>query len=459
MAIMFSVARFKIRDRVLTELDPDLQLALQAVHADGPRPLCLCRDPGVEMYVAHHGKYIIKRLPNGGHLHHPSCGSYGLAPDDSGLGQANEAVIEHSPDKIEVRVDFAMSEVEGQAVERAAGTHSLVLGAIKRKLSIRGLLHRLWEDAEFNVWHPRMRDKRPWYVIRKYLLAEAERIEMKGFKLSDRIYIPEPFNEDQRDEIVAARRDWFDRLRQSGESGKRAKFGFIIGELKDLADAPGGNKAIIIKNMWEMSFPLPGKLSGQFKKRFSSELAAALLMKAPVRLIVAFTVAPRTDGFNVNTITLMMTTMNWIPVDFHHERFLADLLTEQGRHFIKPLRFDAPGTTAFANFNMTDTGDLPTALNIVGGTEDKKAEAAKIGWLGTRSEPGWVWRVGTSSAPPALPAIGQKYRGPAAHPVPLQPTDAIPHEAHDDGDLPNPRPTPISEHILRGQHSDGAGLD
>ena len=52
MAIMFSVARFKIRDRVLTELDPDLQLALQAVHADGPRPLCLCRDPGVEMYVA-----------------------------------------------------------------------------------------------------------------------------------------------------------------------------------------------------------------------------------------------------------------------------------------------------------------------------------------------------------------------------------------------------------------------
>lgn len=456
---MSNVAQYQIRDKVFSGLAPDLQPLLEAVHVDGPRPLCLCRDPGVEMYVAHHGKYIIKRMPNGGHLHHPSCVSYALAPDDSGLGQANEAVVEHSPDRIEVRVDFAMSEVEGQAVEREAGAGSSVLGATKHKLSIRGLLHRLWEGAEFNVWHPRMRDKRSWYVIRKYLLAEAERIEMKGFKLSDRIYIPEPFNEDKRDEIVTTRRDWFDRLRQSGHSGNRAKFGFIVGELKDLADAPGGNKAIIIKNLWEMSFPLPGKLSRQFEKRFQSELAAALLMKAPVRLIVAFTVAPRPDGFNVNTITLMMTTQTWIPVDFHHERFLADLLMEQERHFIKPLRFDAPGTIPFANFNMTDTGDLPTALNIIGGTEDKKAEAAKLGWLSARSEPGWVWRVGTSSAPPALPAAGQKYRLPVAHPVPRQPKDAIPGEAPVDGGLPNPIRTPIDPHIARVQHSSGTGRD
>ena len=456
MAIMVSIAQFKIRDRVFTEFDPDLQLALQAVHADGPRPRCLCRDPGVEMYVAHHGKYIIKRLPNGGHLHNPNCGSYGLAPDDSGLGQANEAVIEHSPDKIEVRVDFAMSEVDGHAVEREAGAGSLVLGATTHKLSIRGLLHWLWEGAAFNVWHPRMRDKRPWYVIRKYLLAEAERIEMKGFRLSDRIYIPEPFSEEKRDEIVATRRDWFDRLRQSGESGKRAKFGFIVGELKDLVDAPGGNKAVVIKNLWEMSFQLPGKLSGQFEKRFRAELDAALLMKAPVRLIVAFTVAPRSDGFNIHTVTLMMTTQTWIPVDFHHERFLADRLTEQERHFIKPLRFDAPGTTAFANFNLTDTGDLPTALNIVGGTEDKKAEAAKIGWLGAQSEPGWVWRVGTTSAPPALPAVGQKYRGQADPSVPRQKNDTTADETLDN-DLAESTSTPVKAHVLRGQPADATG--
>jgi Protein of unknown function (DUF1173) len=42
------------------------------------------------------------------------------------------------------------------------------------KLSLRGTLHYLWEQARFNKWSPGMAGKRNWFVIRKYLYEAAK---------------------------------------------------------------------------------------------------------------------------------------------------------------------------------------------------------------------------------------------------------------------------------------------
>lgn len=55
--------RFEIGGRVWAADDPALQDALAAIHDTQQRPRCLCIPAGVEMYVARHRRYLVKRLP------------------------------------------------------------------------------------------------------------------------------------------------------------------------------------------------------------------------------------------------------------------------------------------------------------------------------------------------------------------------------------------------------------
>ena len=68
--------RFSIKGRTYTSRDPALQDALARVY-DGPeRPRCMCQRGGIEMYVAKHRLYVVKRMPDTGQQHHATCLSY-----------------------------------------------------------------------------------------------------------------------------------------------------------------------------------------------------------------------------------------------------------------------------------------------------------------------------------------------------------------------------------------------
>jgi hypothetical protein len=68
--------RFSILGRVLTADDAQLQQALARGHDTPERPRCLCVPAGVEMYVARHRQFLVKRMPDTGSHHHASCPSY-----------------------------------------------------------------------------------------------------------------------------------------------------------------------------------------------------------------------------------------------------------------------------------------------------------------------------------------------------------------------------------------------
>src|SRR2546429_6627076 len=63
--------RFLIKGRTYLATDPELQEALAGVYDTPERPRCLCVRGGIEMYVAKHRRYVVKRMPDRGHRHHP----------------------------------------------------------------------------------------------------------------------------------------------------------------------------------------------------------------------------------------------------------------------------------------------------------------------------------------------------------------------------------------------------
>lgn len=93
--------RSSIKGRVLAEDDPQLQDALGQIYETIERPRCLCVPGGVEMYVARHRRFVVKRMPETGNRHAPICASYELEAQQSGLGELlGEAVVEREPGKV-----------------------------------------------------------------------------------------------------------------------------------------------------------------------------------------------------------------------------------------------------------------------------------------------------------------------------------------------------------------------
>jgi hypothetical protein len=153
-------ARYFIKGRTFAALDERLQDALAVVHGTSERPRCMCVPGGVEMYVAQHAEFVIKRMPETGRLHHISCPSFEPEPGSSGLGELlGEAIVEHTPEQIELRTSFPLVRMMGGRPKGAAATEELAPGepnainALQRRMSLRAVLHFLYDRAGFNRWY------------------------------------------------------------------------------------------------------------------------------------------------------------------------------------------------------------------------------------------------------------------------------------------------------------------
>jgi len=80
-----------------------------------------------------------------------------------------------------LKFDFSLSKTGARALPVAK--EQAEAGGVKTdgsKLSLRALLHYLWDQAEFNRWRRGMAGKRNWAVIGKFLLEAAEGKTAKG---------------------------------------------------------------------------------------------------------------------------------------------------------------------------------------------------------------------------------------------------------------------------------------
>lgn len=401
---------FFIKGRLVAAEHASLQDALAVVHDTPERPRCMCVPGGVEMYVARHRHFVVKRMPGTGALHHPACVAF--EPDHalSGLGQLiGDAIIEHAPDSIELRVDFPLSRTPGKSISRGEAETPAEIEAPRHLMSLRALMHYLFERAGFNRWTPAMEGKRSQAVLHKYLMEAADSIELKGSRLSERLYVPEQFSEDRKDAIAQRRRDKFSILHtQQDDAGFR--MALVIGEYKAAEHASYGTR-VWIRHMPDSTLVIETKAWQRIERAYGPlfEALAADTKTKHRLLLCALVFARREHMVQIDKASVMLTTENWIPLEGLHESALLQRLTEAKRRFLKPLRYDAKSAAAFCNALLLDTGDTPTPLHVLSGFMEAKERSEKEKMLKTIAPPPWVWHT-DRDMPPLPPVASPKAR-------------------------------------------------
>lgn len=395
--MMYMVGSTKLRSD-----DPGFDRALAAVHGTKSRPRCLCIGAGVEMYVAKiQGKHVIKRMPDSGGSHHPSCDSYEPPAELSGLGQVIGTAIQESPDTgiTALKFDFSLSKTGGRAATVPGDGEADSVKTDGSKLTLRGVLHYLWEQAGFNRWAPSMAGKRSWYVIRKYLLQAAADKSAKGSSLSDILFIPESFNAERQAEATARRIAHFSKVATPSKGTRRLLL--AIGEVKELAPSRYGHK-FVLKHLPDCHFMLNDDIHKRLVKRFETELGLWDGIEGTRLLVIATFSVGQTGIAAVEEAALMTVTENWLPFDSLYEKLVLDALSAGNRRFMKGLRYNLPSSKPLASAVATDTLPIPTALYVVppGASEDFSAAVASLAQESKLAS--WIWSAGNGEMP-ALP--------------------------------------------------------
>lgn len=375
--------------------------AIAAAYADHHRPRCLCSQGGIEMYVARLGPgYIVKRMPNTGSQHAPDCPSYEPPPEFSGLGQVlGSAITEDSATgETTLELGFPMSKICGRSTIPTSGSASNSVVSDGTKLSLRGLLHYLWDQAELTRWHPGFAGRRTWATVRRHLLQAAEKMIARGGALDARLYIPEVFSVAQRHAIDVRRvAQW---ARAAATPGKPQPLMLLIAEVKEIVRARYGFKAVI-KHLPDQAFAIDEGLYRRLVRTFEPELSMWGATDNLHMVMVATFGVGSTGVPSISELSLMPTTAQWLPVEDALGHHLLETLVREARCFIKGLRYNLSAEVPLATAVLTDAGTSPVPLYIGlrtvpnGGTGHAlwDHESADV-------HSAWVWNSAEGPMPP-----------------------------------------------------------
>jgi len=384
---------------------PHFAEAVAAAHAARQRPRCLCLVVGVEMYIARLAGsdegYVVKRMPGTGSQHAPDCPSYEPPPEASGLGQVLGSAISEDPATGEttLKLDFPLSKIAGRSVVPAAGGDSDSVASSSTRLSLRGLLHYLWDQAELTRWHPGFAGKRHWGTVRSHLLRAAEHKIARGDALRGRLYVPEPFSVDERDAINARRlAQWQHAV---AAPGWPQHLMLLIGEVKEIVPARYGYRCVI-KHVPDQGFAIDEPLYRRLGRRFDAELALWGASDDIHMVMIATFGVGRAGVPAIHELCLMPATRQWLPVADGFEKQLMDRLVGENRSFVKGLHYNLGRDDRIASAALTDCEGSAPMLFIVPAGTDESSPGPETGDAG--DTPVWTWRRSGEPMPPFPPS-------------------------------------------------------
>lgn len=383
------------------------QRILQKGYATRLRPVCLClvQGDGPSLYIAlARGQYLIKRLPYSGALHAPHCEHYEPPPELSGLGQVSGSAIreELETQTTTLALDFALtkgrsrqpgaySDVEHESV-RSDGT----------KLTMRGLMHFLMDEAGLTRWTPAMAGRRSWYVVRRELLKAASSKMTKGQQLLSLLHIPESFSLDRADEIRQRQRESMARLSESTSARM-----ILVGEVKAIEAARFGT-CLVVKHMPDAKLLMTDEFHGHLVGRFAHQLQMWSQIEVSHLLVLA-TISRSAQGLlSLEAACLMNVNEQWLPFESMFEWELLDALHRSHRRFTKGLRYNLPSSKPLASVVLQDTGEVSAALFVVPQEDEGEYDQA-IEELTEQSKlMAWKWRAGAEQMPQLPPTWGER---------------------------------------------------
>lgn len=326
------------------------------------RPRCLCMPGGVEMYVARSGDgYAVKRMPGSGSRHLPGCQSFEPPADASGIGSLLGRAIAEDVDtgQVTLRLGFSLSRRPGRKAQKTSASAPGSAAIAEPRLSLKSLLHYLWDQAKLTRWHPAFEGKRSWWTVRRHLLLAAEGKFTCSEALSSRLYVPEVF---ALEELAAAdaRRaaHWLLAMEQPN---RQQQLLLLVAEAKRIEPARFGHR-MVIKHLPDVAFWIEDSLFEALGRRFSQELSLWSASDS-IRMVTAATFGISAVGVpKIAEMCLMPVTRDWLPIESLPDQQLVSQLVAGRRKFIKMLRYGLPPSARLASVSMTDCGNIPKLL-------------------------------------------------------------------------------------------------
>lgn len=370
------------------------------------RPRCLClRNPegqGIEMYVARlMDGYIIKRMPTTGSQHDINCLSYEPPHDFTGLGQLQGSAIVENPATGEttLKLDFTLTKRPGCSQMPSAGeVGDSSATSDGSRLSLRGLLHYLWYQAELMHWHPWFEGKRSWSTVRKLLTKAAEKKIVRGHSLQSMLYIPEVFCVEQREAINTRRySQWLNAV---ASPGRPHRLMLMIAEVKEIAPAKFGH-LFVMKHVPDQAFALDDQLYRRLIRRFEALLSLWGTSKSLHMVVIAtFFVSER--GFpSISELYLMPVTSHWLPIENSFEQQLFERLVREGRSFVKGPLNNQVLRSKMGSAILIDSGSSPIPLCIsqmTNGCDGQHGDNGNFETANNRTR--WKWDPNSGAIPP-----------------------------------------------------------
>jgi hypothetical protein len=393
------VRTFTIGDKVLSENSPEFRALLPHAYEERLRPMCMCKQPAVAMYIARlDDQYVVKRMPLSGREHDPACPSYEPPYELSGLGSLIGSAIQiDASGKADLKLDFSLTK-RGPRAAASTPTEQSEPGirSEARKLSLKAVLHYLWEAGELTEWRSVWAGRRGWGRVRTSLINAASQMTARGGPLSDMLYVPEVYQTEDKDGIAARRATALKGVQATG-SGPR-KLMMIVAEVKEFSPAREGQR-IVVRHM---PFPLMIE-DGAWRRlaaRYETELELWRSSEA-LHLIVIATFGISTSGIaSVEEVALMVVNEHWLPFEDINELRLLEKLSHLKRKSVKGLRFNLPRDAPIVSVTLPEQKPAPVAMFIVPASAGDEYEHALADMIETRPEiTPWIWRVGDGEIP------------------------------------------------------------
>ncbi|MGV4857796.1 DUF1173 family protein [Acetobacter senegalensis] len=406
--------------------DPErFQRRLKAKHAEnakagpGERAHCLCIHQGryLELQIRERGEtYHFACWQNTGPYHRPTCPFYKPNPEKSGqAAYVNGVVREETEHEVSVKLVTSLRRnsptISESSAPSPAGERSG--GKTQRRMTTLGLLHLVWERAGLHYWRPQFAGHRidPKALRRAYATSSNIKIQ-RGITL-DQVLCPVVSND--RGILYSTQRT----IKDHSEKFRL----YVIGRLSSAQADPYGKGYNIelsgVRDGYRMFMSISQAKWERLEKSHSRELAEFSRNEEGLSVFGLFlvTIDPIKNGkyknfssVQIEDAALMTTTEQLIPVESRYEAKIVELLVQEERTFIKPLRFDAARELVRPDFILTDIGKKEGyPMEVFGRTDEKylarKAEKesyyARVfgvdGW--------WSWDAAHNAPIPPLPEV------------------------------------------------------
>ncbi len=376
---------------------------------------CLCPGKGTRRLAVRHrsdkDSFHLSRYPHTGAEHALDCLYYSPDPDKSGLGAYSKGVVEETKDgDLKVKLTLSLRKKDPAEVQPMEGTAPAPSSGkpTKPAMTLGGLLHLLWSEAGLNQWVPGMAGKRGLGLIHSRLQQAADRMLASRMRIGDALVIATNSAGQQADanslKVASAMRN----------SRRLVVIAPLAGYSEEREQTMDRYITITGFNGIPRLFT-----DGDLWQRTARSYEAALRGWREGRRVIAIvqtdqpTSASKAQALNV---ALMVVSDEWIPIESGYEGVIEALLREQGRRFIKPMRFDAGQDQVFPDFWLMDVGAGREVPMEVYGRQDPKYLArkqVKCAYYAQHYGPTGWWSWDASSDPRGLniPAFP-----PARHP-------------------------------------------